>query len=95
MTEYEKIIESIEALTERVNRIITERQLDEIAHYLAEYGYVKVVRCRDCVKRSKEPDPPVCGPGKVDSWIDWCIKHNCEVEPDGFCAWGKRKEDGE
>lgn len=82
MTEYEKIIESVEAITERVNRIITERQLDEIAHHLAEYGYVKVVRCRDC-KLWESND---C------EWNPFCNDPDFD-EPDGFCAWGERKED--
>lgn len=39
-----------------------------------------IVRCRDCVFKA--------GDG------DWCyrIVNEFQIEPDGFCAWGKRKE---
>ena len=86
MTEYEKIIESVEAVIERVNRIITERQLDEIAHHLAEYGYVKVVRCRDCAFYA------------TDELGDYCTLLDFEDVKsiaNGFCAWGERREGAE
>ncbi len=25
---------------------------------------------------------------------DWCSRHESEVNPDGFCAWAERREDG-
>lgn len=37
----------------------------------------EIVRCRDCKYRAKA----CC----------WCI--NGGVEPDGFCAWGERRDD--
>ena len=33
---------------ERVSRVIDEQTLANVEHQLAGYGYVKVVRCRDC-----------------------------------------------
>lgn len=35
-----------------------------------------IVRCRDCKK---------CN-------IGWCLHFNNIVKPDGFCAWGERRE---
>jgi hypothetical protein len=34
---------------ERISRVIDEQTLANVEHQLAMYGYVKVVRCRDCV----------------------------------------------
>lgn len=33
---------------ERISRVIDEQTLANVEHQLAMYGYVKVVRCRDC-----------------------------------------------
>lgn len=42
----------------------------------------RIVRCRDCT-------------GLVETWDGWeCERFSGEyhrAEPDGFCAWGKRK----
>lgn len=46
----------------------------------------EIVRCRDCA-------------GFTETWDGWeCERFSGEyhrAEPDGFCAWGKRKEGGE
>lgn len=47
----------------------------------------EIVRCRDC--RYGINGGELCAEGASDSW-DWR-----NVEPDGFCAWGERKEGGE
>lgn len=44
----------------------------------------EIVRCRDC--EFGVDDGKYCAEGCVDSW-DWR-----NVEPDGFCAWGERRE---
>ena len=44
---------------------------------------VAVVRCKDC-KRTE---------GKADrNGHFWCWYHELRVEPDGFCAWGRRAD---
>ena len=46
----------------------------------------QVVRCRDC-KHGRSPQQGF-------PWM--CIRNCCAhfpIEPDGFCAWGVRKED--
>lgn len=45
-----------------------------------------IVRCRDCVHCVR-----------YDTWNPEGTAHNCnrwgqDIEPDGFCAWGERKE---
>jgi hypothetical protein len=44
----------------------------------------RIVRCRDC--KFGVDGGKYCAEGCADSW-DWR-----NVEPDGFCAWGERKE---
>ena len=44
----------------------------------------EIVRCRDCRHYTE--------------WLqqlmtsDWCDEFKCAVNPNGFCAWAKRKE---
>ena len=71
----------VDKYVERVSRAIDETFLEKLERELAEYGYVKVVRCRDC--RFAVAKGYGCGRGN-DGYLD--------VEPDGFCAWGVRKE---
>ena len=60
---------------------------DELAQQLlARLGYVKVVRCKDCRRAS-------IGDARTDLGEPvMCRRVNWPVNPDGFCAWGKRKE---
>lgn len=46
-----------------------------------------IVRCRDCVW--------FCEANELFATDDWCRNFGCEVEPDGFCAWAKRRGDAE
>jgi len=44
----------------------------------------QIVRCRDCINYSGEDD---------EIYPKWCMKMSIrEVEPDGFCKWGKRRD---
>lgn len=70
----------VDKYVERVNREIDQRVLDKVEHRLAEYGYVKVVRCRDC---------KFCMAYMAGAYCDY-MAH--AVEPDGFCSWGERKK---
>ena len=48
----------------------------------------RIVRCRDCKRFSLDNSDHDYRSG----W--WCHRwHTDMVKPDGFCAWGKRKED--
>lgn len=78
---------------ERVNREIDQRVLDKVEHRLAEYGYVKVVRCRDCKyyhdgtyngRRYAEPHCLAIGELAYGALF--------EIDEDCFCSWGERKE---
>ena len=65
----------------------------------AESTGEEIVRCRDCRHIHHRPDwQPDKRFKPQDLWLceaDWCMgfegDHPC-VEPDGFCAWGERKE---
>lgn len=53
------------------------------------YGtlHEEIVRCRDCIYYTKDPDP--IDPG----WPMMCERTvDDKVEPYGFCAWGARRE---
>ena len=79
---------------ERISRVIDEQTLANVENQLAEYGYVKVVRCRDCTYYYEADNYHPQG-----NYISHCCKYfdsyDDEVEPDGFCAWAKRKEGGD
>lgn len=50
---------------------------------------VPVVRCRDCKRYQHEV-------GDDEYALGWCPFVTIHLVPrNGFCAWGKRKEDGE
>lgn len=90
----------------RVTMSYTPDQLDALAQRVAEnweqevessvlsrLGYVRVVRCRDCEHFTPNEEFWV-GPilaATCDSCDFWAGK-KCAVKPDGFCAWGKRRE---
>lgn len=42
----------------------------------------EVVRCKDCWHRI------------IDSNDDWCECTGCDINPDGFCEEGERRDDG-
>lgn len=57
----------------------------------------RIVRCRDCkYAQVHHPLNPITGiPAGIEDWrcdYFWNADELPEVEPDGFCAWGKRKE---
>lgn len=68
--------------------IITDRQLGlihDFANVCVEGEKLpKIVRCRDC--KYGIDGGEYCAEDCADSW-DW----RC-VEPDGFCAWGVRRD---
>lgn len=61
----------------------------------------EIVRCRDCkyarimrplfYRRTEKPS------ADIEEWYWYCQWHSndegaSDIEPDGFCAWGERKE---
>lgn len=57
-----------------------------------EYGYVKVVRCRDCAKWHHIDTEDGIRYGECDEWKradSYCVPATNE---DGFCAWSVRGE---
>lgn len=54
---------------------------------LSQSEYVKVVRCRDCKRFSLDNSDHDYRSG----W--WCHRWNTDmVKPDGYCAWGERRD---
>jgi hypothetical protein len=55
----------------------------------------RIVRCRDC-EHARHYHPFYMGKrSSIEEW--YCEWHSnaegaSDIEPDGFCAWGKRKE---
>ena len=72
------LTEIADEYAKRIQERVDGIALDKAAGTLAKYGYVKVVRCRDCER--------------FDGEHEGCRRFSHYVEPDGFCAWGERKE---
>ena len=77
------LFEIVDEYTKRISRVIDEQTLANVENQLAEYGYVKVVRCKDCKFRCFDECTRI-DEGFKDYWF--------AIDPDGFCAWAKRKE---
>jgi len=71
----------VDKVVKCVNRLIDEDALKKVEDQLAEYGYVKVVRCRDCRFRCYNECTRI-DEGFKDYWF--------AIEPDGFCAWADK-----
>ena len=79
----------VDRYVEHVSRRIGAEVLERVESELAEYGYVKVVRCRDCAKLTTSYPMWACE--RFGAYLGMV-----NDEPDGFCAWGaERKEGGE
>lgn len=60
----------------------------------------EIVRCRDCERFTandefwiKHPSVPFPIIGATSDSCDFWAGTKCKVTPDGFCKWGKRRED--
>lgn len=53
----------------------------------------RIVRCRDCAQTAPYGDGIECHGPLVETWDYFNDQplHN-PVQPDGFCAWGERRE---
>jgi len=69
---------------DRVQRNIDEKTLERVEWKLNQYGYYKVIHCRDCEHFIEMTKDGLCG----------CVLFNFTKYDMvfGFCAWGKRKE---
>ena len=66
---------------ERVSRVIDEQTLANVEHQLAMYGYVKVVRCRDCKYRHEGMCMLTDDMGDFKRWF---------VDDDDYCSDGEK-----
>lgn len=93
-----------EPVTEPVRRLIAKyesriERLEKANGRLCEQinAMPEIVLCRDCVhfemKKVRYSSKPifVC----IAEWCEGSEGDNPLVNPDGFCAWAKRKEDGD
>jgi len=80
----------VDEIAEKIERRVNQAALDKAASTLEEYGYVKVVRCRDCaysIHFFHHDD---------ERWQ--CAEPHQEgvdVKPEAYCWRGERKEGGD
>lgn len=77
----------VDEYAERIQRGVDAAALDKAAGALAEFGYVKVVRCRDCV--AYEPYHTYAGM-KLD--YGECMQHRRQTNDERFCWWAERSD---
>ena len=85
-----------QAIDEMVLRINEKLDEELMARLAEQHGYKRVVLCRDCEHyRAHKWFEVVVGTPLGTDISDVCLfwAGGCKVEPDGFCAWGERKED--
>ena len=81
------VFEIVDDYTKRIINAIDEQTLKNVENKLLEYGYVKVVRCKNCIYYEHDPNP--IDPG----WPMMCERTGDDMlEPYGFCAWGIPKD---
>ena len=76
---------------------MSERIVATDGHEGYWYTGEEIVRCRDCENaRVLHPLNPITGiPAGIEDWrCDhfWNADELPEVDPDGFCAWGERRD---
>lgn len=93
---------TIEHYVNHVMDEITKRDVEQVSESLRAFGWEEVVRCRDC-KFSHEVEWPEwmnvpsdyldCHGELVETWDYYNDEpNNNPVKPDGFCAWGERRD---
>lgn len=78
-------VPKVREFAKKFNSDVDELTLSMIADKLAEFGYVKVTRCRDCRNRAGENEQG------VDPYF--CVVQWRSAEPNFFCAWGEQREE--
>lgn len=68
--------------------IITDKQLERLG-IPDMFTECEIVRCMDCKHFKAETSryPALCR-----LWLPRNLSKQYGIEPDGFCAWGKRRE---
>lgn len=89
-------------MAEYVCEVVTEHELiGDVHHYVRRE---RVVRCRDCEFCEVVPSGSTCFCRKFYEKPDWGLPEHyagsepcemAEVDFDGFCAWGQRRDDGD
>lgn len=82
--------ELIEACAKRANEMYEEREAHLFKRMVETLESAQIVRCRDCkhaIDNGKEGNADYCG--RPDGNGGYLL---FGVEPDGFCAWGERRE---
>lgn len=78
------LMEMADECAKRLQERVDGMALDKAADTLERFGYVKVIRCRDC--KDYRASDATCHSWQ---WHNW--EAAIEVEPDGFCAWAERR----
>ena len=81
-----------------MSEYIIEVEYDTFNGTFTQKRCEEIVRCRDCKHAQvRHPLNPITGiPTGIEVWRCghfWNADELPEVEPDGFCAWGERRED--
>lgn len=87
----------VDEIAAQIQYHIDQAALDKVESKLTEFGYVKVVRCRDC-EHATISTIGVCK--YCEMWVLPDVDgYGCDSQVnlplDFFCAYGKRKEGGE
>ena len=82
--EERNLMPTIDEIATAIQRRVDQAVLDKAADMLAEFGYVKVIRCKDCKRFGYLGDDMCYLPNGDGGFAGW------KVDPEGFCAWGER-----
>ena len=67
--------------------IITNKQLDRFGIPAELFTEQEIVRCRDCKRFQPNESSMLSCKFEYKEFIQWR-----SAEPDGFCAWGERRD---
>ena len=89
MTDYSKTVEKFTAYVNSAIVELNEQDVKRVEGQLREFGWEKIVRCRDCEY--------------MDSWelAEGKIRYVCthfdytDIAPNGFCAWGELRDNND
>ena len=85
--------DTLDTMAQRAAERIEDELVQQI---LARLGYVKPVRCKDC--KSMHSVRSWAGTDEDECWLhaspETVALGKVPTDPDGYCAWGVRREDG-
>lgn len=95
----------VDEIAAQIQHKVDQAALDKAAYTLEQFGYVKVVRCRDCkyadeviwpTSSKVPPDYLDCNSPLVETWDYYNDEpKDNPVPPNGFCFHGERRRDDE